>query len=211
MYTMRSLFPVLLLVITVNCVYGHTRTCSTHYTAWTPSGKGHLVYLDRQRVNCGHHARAMSGFRMQSQHRKDDVYIRYRFICCSLNRKYGGLSKQKYTNFDLDGKGNAVYLDRQRVDCGTRGLINDFWVRRNRPLNRIRYHYYCNNANSQYKVKCYSTSASCFTYDGKGKLYYLDRQNAQCKRGYSLSAFRLYRNSALDSWKYWYRCCSIQG
>ena len=208
---MRSLFAFFWLAISINCVDSAIeQSCTTHYTGWERSDQGNVVFLDRQRVNCGQEGKSMSGFQMQSQDRGDNVYIRYRYTCCSFNRKYCGFDKKRFTAFNSDGGGNAVYLDRHRVDCGSKGLINEFWLRRNGAGNQMRYEFYCCNAN-HYKVNCYSEYTSCLTYDGEGKNYYLDRQSVQCKDGYSLSAFRLYRNSAGDSWRYWYRCCSIQG
>ena len=51
------------------------------------------------------------------------------------------------TRFDEDGGGNAVYLDRQNVECGPNETINRFRLVResgpNGPTGKYRYDYYC--------------------------------------------------------------------
>ena len=51
------------------------------------------------------------------------------------------------TRFDEDGGGNAVYLDRQNVECGPNETLNRFRLVResgpNGPTGKYRYDYYC--------------------------------------------------------------------
>ena len=223
---------VAVVAIAIAFVLGSTDAqCSTRYTTWKDSSNGNLVYLDRHRLNCGHDRVALRSFKMETRHftttyrkwwrrkTRNHYHIRYRYQCCSLPTNpgssvvphYCGFTKEVTNTFTYDGKGNAVYLDRQRVECTQRGLLNDFWLERNPPHNnRVRYHYYCCSIRSIYwnRLSC-QTKVNVFTYDGEGKLFYLDRQDVRCDSGYYISYFRLERNGAGDSWRYIYRCCKI--
>ena len=220
---MRTAVVVILATLSVLAIFAQGQKCRTHRTGYSDSGNGNLVYLDRQRVNCGHDRSALSSFKMETKHyttthkgwwgrrkTKHHQHIRHRYTCCSFTPYYCGFNKEIKNAFTPDGRGDAVYLDRQPVNCGNRGILNDFRLERNRAHNHIRYHYYCCKVRPEYKMSCYNKRTH-FSYDGDGKLWHLDRQNVRCKYGHFLSYFRLERNSAHDSWRYSYRCCRIHG
>ena len=93
----------------------------------------------------------------------------------------------RYTQFNLDGRGKFVYLDRHRVACGKNQMI------------------------------CCTTSYPCyprtfhtrFTYDGRGNTVYLDRQNVKCSNQDFITYFHLNRNSHHNKVRYTYKCCNV--
>ena len=200
-YNMYIPYAVLLLAISISCACAHS--CSVHYTHWNSTGNnGNLVFLDRQRLNCGGPSKVMTGFQMRA--RSSDWHIRYRFQCCSFN---GTCRMSQMDNpFTQDGNGDAVYINRQRVTCGLRGLITEFRLDRNDAHDHVRYQYQCCNAH--HNLDC-ETRTNSYTIDGDGRAYYLDRQNVQCAHGYALNSFWLERNSGHTGWRYKYNCCRI--
>jgi len=180
--------------------------CRTKYTRYQTHSNGKMVYLDRHRMNCGGTGYVSSMFRLQRRGRK----MRYKFRCCNFKDKAVCRLVRKVTSFSKDGGGDAVFLDRHSANCGRNGFINDIRVQRNSRHNKIRYNYYCCQLKGKWRGRssCY-TKNTRMTYDGNGKVYYLDRQTVRCISGYGLSYFKLYRNSRHDRWAYNYRCCKV--
>ena len=85
----------------------------TFHTRFTYDGRGNGVYLDRQNVQCSYQD-FITYFHLNrnSYHNK----VRYTYICCNVpcGRKR---SYYTYTPWNLEGHGNAVYLDRHYVRC----------------------------------------------------------------------------------------------
>ena len=180
--------------------------CRTKYTSYQKHSNGNMVYLDRHRMNCGGTGYIASMLHLQRSGRK----MRYKYKCCSFRDKAVCRLVYKTTLFRSDGGGDGMYLDRHSVNCGRSGFINDIRVQRNSGHNKIRYSYWCCQLKWSWKRKsrCY-TKRTGMTYDGNGKVYYLDRQTVRCRSGYGLSYFRLKRNSRHDKWAYNYRCCKV--
>ena len=181
--------------------------CTTKYTRWNSDGRGKMVYFDRHRLNCGGSGNVLKMFHLQ----RSGGNIRFQFICCTLTAQVCR-NVRKTNRFTYDGKGDTVYLDRQRVSCGDHSYLNGYWLDRNSKHDHVRYNYYCCNLihrSQRSRTSCY-TSYTSFTYDGNGRSYYLDRQTVQCNHRYFLTYFRLVRNRGHDKWRYQYRCCQIR-
>lgn len=96
-------------------------------------GNGNVIYLDRHKVNCG--KRALQSFRLI---RPTKDTIAYAYQCSSENLQ--SVTSHE-TRANEDGKGNIVYLDRHKVNCGNRYLTG---FKLFRPTNdTIAYKYTC--------------------------------------------------------------------
>ena len=216
-------------VLTLLFTYASSQ-CTVHYTDYTQNDDGKLAALIHQRLNCGDDRVALKRFAMETRHwtttsrkwfrtrTKNHYEIRYRYECCPLPLPpgnsaipyYCGFGKEIANTFTPDGSGNAVFLERQPVQCTSRGILNDFWMEKNPPRNNsIRYNYYCCNVRPNYRMQCYAGSTPRFTDDGDGKVYHLKEQDVRCLSRYFISYFRLIRNAAGNQWRYNYRCCRV--
>eukprot|EP00112_Aurelia_sp_Birch-Aquarium-sp1_P018684 Seg4492.1 transcript_id=Seg4492.1/GoldUCD/mRNA.D3Y31 product=Coadhesin protein_id=Seg4492.1/GoldUCD/D3Y31 len=179
--------------------------CSYYSTTWQTHHGGKMEYIDRHRMGCRGVGKILAMFQLK----RSGGNMRYSYKCCHFPAA-SCTNQQKYTSFSYDGNGNAVYLDRHAADCSTTGFINDMRVQRNSGHNMVRYNYQCCNLSSQLRryASCY-ISATGYTFDGNGRVYYLDRQKVECRAGYALSYYKLERNSSHDHWRYRYRCCKV--
>lgn len=160
-------------------------------------GGGNVVYLDRQHVNCGDDA--LTRFHLT---RPSASTVSYRVHC--MEGVDSGKSDWHYTNADEDGGGNAVYLDRQHVNCGDTP-ITDFWLRR--PTNNtINYAFKCSNLPHNGQCRELVTQ---YDDDGGGNMVFLDRQNVECGEGEAMTSFRLGRNPTGNQIYYKYTCCTM--
>ena len=180
------------------------QNCSTKYTQLSSHGGGNMVYLDRHRVRCNGHGRIVHMFHLQ----RFGERIRYQYGCCNIAGAHACVPKQQYSAYSDDGGGQAIYLDRHAVNCGTTGFIADFRLERNPSQGHIRYKYSCCMLISKWSAAafCYDAYTN-FTFDGNGRVYYLDRQTVQCNPGYALSYFQLQRSN--NQYRYQYRCCTV--
>ena len=71
--------------------------------------------------------------------------------------------------------------------------------------NAIRYSFSCLQFGHRLST-CYD-AATPYTFDGNGKVYYLDKLTAQYRDNYYLNRFHLDRSGGGDSWGYRIRCC----
>lgn len=112
----------------------------------------------------------------------------------------------KYTTWNSHGRGNAVYMDRHRINCGGSGNVIQY-VKMQRSGSQIRFEYKCckllKNVCSLRKV------TNAFTYDGNGDTVYLDRQTVSCGSYGVLNDFWLSRSSNHKYWRYNYYCCDM--
>jgi len=160
-------------------------------------GGGNAVYLDRQHVNCGDDA--LNRFQLT---RPSKNTINYRVHC--LEGVNSGSTDWKKTKANEDGGGNAVYLDRHRINCGMKP-ISKFWLRRPTD-NQINYDYKCSNLSHTNECRVLSTP---FDDDGGGNAVYLDRQNVKCGKGEAMTEFVLRRNPEGNKIRYEYKCCKM--
>lgn len=142
-------------------------------------GNGHVVYLDRHNLNCG--TKAIQSFRL---YRPTKETIGYSYRCGS---KSMGKQTHKETRANEDGKGNFIYLDRHKVNCGNYALQSFRLIRPTKST--MAYVYKCGTKHLN-RVTNHTTKG---TYDGKGHVVYLDRQKSINCGSRSLTAFRLFR------------------
>jgi len=111
----------------------------------------------------------------------------------------------KVTEFDTDGGGEAIYLDRHSLHCPSGSVMNYMKLERNSDLNKIRYRYRC--CKSQLACSDSLTTNSQTTNGGSnGNTVFFDRQTIQCnKKG--ISYLKLDRSG--DNWNYKYDCCTV--
>lgn len=102
-------------------------------------GEGNSVYLDRQTISCGN-----GGISYLKLNRKYNNW-NYRYNCCYVSRVKGNISCQdRNSGFNDDGRGNAHYLDRHRMQCASdKEFITYLKLIRNSGHNKIRYNYKC--------------------------------------------------------------------
>ena len=165
-----------------------------------------MVYLDRHFMQCSQPGGVLSMFHLQH----NSGLIRYQYQCCKFARANTCNPQRRTSIYSDDGGGRAIYLDRHAADCGATGFITDFRVESNPSQGHIRYNYNCCILTSKWSTHalCYDAHTN-FSFDGNGRVYYLDRQTVRCNTGYALSYFRLQRNSALGQYRYHYRCCKV--
>ena len=98
-------------------------------------GMGNTIYLDRHHVKCGP-SEALSGFQLK---KNNDSNIKYDYECRD------GLYDltTHHTNFEDDGNGQNVYLDRHDVKCPSGKVLNSFQLKRNDDGDKYRYDYTC--------------------------------------------------------------------
>ncbi|XP_065064802.1 uncharacterized protein LOC135691014 [Rhopilema esculentum] len=181
--------------------------CNLAYTNYETHGGGNMVYLDRHRVQCAGSGSILSMFYLE----KNGEKIRFRYQCCKIEGQGVCSSSQKTSLFSEDGTGNTRYLDRHAMDCSTKGFISEFRLERNAAGNKVRYNYQCCQLSANWTglAQCY-TRHTGFTFDGNGRVYYLDRQMVSCDAGYALSYIQLQRNNiGGDQYRYIYRCCKV--
>lgn len=190
------------LILLANKAYG----CWDKYTDWNNAGNGNTVFLDRQRLNCGGSGNVLNMFKLERSG-SDPNQIRYKYKCCKHTGSSCSIRKVN-NRFTVDGGGEVIYLDRQRVACNSNGLVNDFKLSRNGAHNKYRYEYYCCDLNRS-RLSCHDSSTS-FTDEGNRTNFYLDRQTVACSNGNFLQSFRLKRNSpANNRIRYDITCCRV--
>ena len=85
----------------------------TFHTRFTYDGRVNAIYMDRQNFKCPYQD-FINYFHLNcSSHRNK---VRYTYRCCSVPCR----RKRSYytsTPWNLEGHGNAVYLDRHHVSC----------------------------------------------------------------------------------------------
>lgn len=107
------------------------------------------------------------------------------------------------TNFNSDGKGNSLYLDRHNIKCQDKSYLNSFKMWRDVDNKKYKYNYTC--VDSIHKNENYSKKMTELNDDGGGNIVYLDRHVIDCdKKG--ILGFRLDRGSTKDKIRYNYIC-----
>jgi len=105
----------------------------------------------------------------------------------------------KYTGWNSRGGGNAVYLDRHRMQCGSNEVVNMFHLLRSG--NNIRYQYKCCNVIPN--ILSYRGTNTGYQYNGGGNIVYLDRLSPSCNKGI-MGRIHLYRSG--NNWRYQFSC-----
>merc|ERR1712050_116819 len=92
---------------------------------------------------------------------------------------------------DIDGGGNAVYLDRHHVRCEAGEVLTSFKLLRPTDTT-INYNYQCaaTSGGSGWVEKTTPQDE----IDDDGNMVYLDRHHVRCPNAFALSCFRLVRD-----------------
>ena len=132
--------------------------------------------------------------------RPDDNSIQFQYKCSSG----GSLDTLvlKNTDYNDDGNGNAVYLDRHNIDCGKDSLISGLKLVRDGKGN-YQYQYQCAPSKTPLTCRQLSTPSND---DGGGNSVYLDRHDINCNTDESISQLKLVRNGD-HAYQYNYTCC----
>ncbi|VDI33629.1 uncharacterized protein [Mytilus edulis] len=184
------------LILLSDKVYG----CWDKSTNWNNAGNGNTVFLDRHRLSCGARGNVINMFKLE---RSGSNQVRYKFKCC---RHTGAECNIRRVNngFTSDGgKGEVIYLDRQRVFCN-KGLLNEFKLNRKTGGGSYRYQYKCCNLKG--RLRCQNSSTR-WTAEGDRTSFYLDRQTVACSGERFLQSFQLKRNNG--RLRYDIRCCRV--
>jgi len=154
--------------------YAKTSAKNTKDNDW---GSGNSIYLDRHRLNCG-----KGGIQRFQLKRPSTKKLDYKYTCVPGVK--ASQTGYKYTKSNDWGKGNMIYLDRHKVDCGKRP-ISDFQLRR--PAgDKIQYKYRCSNRNAA--GDCRNTATKWNT--PSSSTIYLDRHDVKCKPSEVLTKFK---------------------
>ena len=130
---------------------------------------------------------------------------RYEYVCCDLPVKCQS-HKKIATQWDDANNGDARYLDRHNVNCGTDSFMSAFKLNQ-QGSGRIRYNADCCRIPD--KKSCYPAKTP-FNDDGRGNTVYLDRHNVACRDNYAVSRFRMVRNDKGDKVQYHFTCCTVK-
>ena len=201
-----NLFLIIIAIVSTKLVFGWQ--CQGKNTPMNDDGSGFLhganmVYLDRHYVDCGGEGLVQFKLGRDGQY---GTHMNYGYTCCSISSETPGKSVSHSTSYTSDGDGNALYLDRQSVGCGSDGILTAFHLHRNGY--DIRYDFNCLhfNAADNGPLTCYDTATS-YEDDGDGNVHWLDRLNTQCQTNYYINSFQLNRGGGSHSWGYRFRCC----
>lgn len=109
---------------------------NARFTPWAPDGDGNTVFLDRHTIACGP-SEALTGFKLAYDIASSQ--IRFEYGCRDVNLKN---LKDYETNFEDDGEGKSIFLDRHAVKCPENTVLNAFRLVPNQS-NQYKYMYRC--------------------------------------------------------------------
>jgi hypothetical protein len=95
----------------------------------TDIGNKKTHFLDRQTVDCG--TNPINRFRLKTP----GGNIKYNFNCAENGKL--GTPQDQVTDWQKDGDGNIIFLDRLKVQCGDDSLITKFHYARNSKHDKV--------------------------------------------------------------------------
>lgn len=158
-------------------------------------------YLDRHDITCGNNA-----INNLKYGRNSDGSMNYTYQC-TKDGDLGTAIIDKETALNDNGGGNAVYLDRHKIECDNKYLLSGLKLNRKDDTNQIQYKYKCVPSNKE--LTC-TDKTTYWQEEGNGDTAYLDRHFVDCGAHGALSKLHLVRNSDLTRYKYNYTCCNIK-
>ena len=114
---------------------GITETTGKETTADVDGDPPHTVYLDRHTVDCDN--KPITQFRL---HRKDGDKIHYKYSCG--NTIPSNSCRDVTTEYNEQGDGNVIYLDRHAVNCNEGEYLSKFRLDAG-DTGKYRYEYKC--------------------------------------------------------------------
>lgn len=183
---------------------------STNFTPFGSEGGefNSSVFLAEHPLECAG-SNAITQFKLVRENSDGQATgnMRYEYSCNRITPLSAPTAKS--TDWNDEGNGNTVYLDRHYVACGPSEVISSFrLVRRLEsevPAGEFRYDYSCIDIGSENRT-IHETE---FNDDGGGRSIYLERHNISCPDGKALNSFGLVRNEMQTQYKYVYTCAEI--
>jgi hypothetical protein len=170
-------------------------------TDFNADGGGNTIFLDRHDINCD--GQPINQFKL-SRNPANWNQLRYDYQCSSGGNL--GQDVSKNTDFNNDGAGNTIFLDRHDIKCGSNEVLSQFKLNRN-PANggQYRYDYKCKTNNDQQPLSCRAVTTSANDF-GKGSTIFLDRHDIKCNDDEVLNQFKLTRPTD-GTINFNYTCC----
>lgn len=166
-------------------------------TAFQNDNGGNLSGMLNMNVDCGGKA-GLNQMRLTRDSTGKMVQQQY---TCLPSNDYGGLKAYNTGNQDWGG-GNAIYLDRHNVKCGTSEALMTWKFSSGAP-NTVRYDYQC--APMEGLTKC-TPMTTAWNEEGGGNMLFLDRHDVTCPGGTLLNRIQLIRDGK-GKYRYEYTCC----
>lgn len=128
-----------------NCISGGSfDNVISGKTIPTDAGNGDIRYLDRHNIDCSSKIlNNQYGGAITKLHynRDDDKNIHYQYSCLPSNVPL--TCRQVNTDFNDDGNGNSLYLDRHQIKCNDNEALSQFQLHRNDKGDQVQYNYTC--------------------------------------------------------------------
>lgn len=188
--------PVSTPVSTPSTLAPFSSSTSLQNTPWNDDGSGNALFLDRHNVNCD-----TNGINELYLKRDGDKKIRYEYRCSSGGKLQTPTAHT--TTLTPDGDGNANFLDRQNVDCGSNNVLTQLGLSRGADKKTYQYNFKC--APSTNNLTCRQASTP-WNDEGAGKSTYLDRHDIKCNSDEAISQLHLVRKGD-GNYHYEYTCC----
>ena len=174
----------------------------SYATSYDGTEGGKIVFLDRHTVSCG-----SSKVMVEWHISRSGTNIRYNYQCrkfqggfCTVSRKTGSLQDH--------GDGDIHFIDRQIINCGTKGFLTYFKLET--VDANARYIYDC----CEVSMKSWESAVTCNMHAtpwvADGALVDFDRLGSlSCPSGYGLSYFRFYYRNTNAEVRVEFRCCKF--
>jgi hypothetical protein len=128
----------------------------------------------------------------------------YKYAC--LNNMDAKVVSNKRTRINDSGRGNVIYLDRHKVDCGIKPItgfkLTDLASRR-----KIRYDYTCGESDKIKKPETCTARKSLWSNRPVNRLTDLSQIKANCMSNEYMSNFHLKHDGRGRRFRYEYTCC----
>ena len=128
----------------------------------------------------------------------------YKYAC--LNNMDAKVVSNKSTRINDSGRGNVIYLDRHKVDCGKKPItgfkLTDLSSRR-----KIKYDYTCGESDKIKKPESCIVRNSLWSNRPVNRLTDLSKLKANCMSNEYMSSFDLKHDGRGRRFRYEYTCC----
>jgi hypothetical protein len=128
----------------------------------------------------------------------------YKYAC--LNNMDAKVVSNKSTRINDSGRGNVIYLDRHKVDCGKKPItgfkLTDLSSRR-----KIKYDYTCGESDKIKKPESCIARNSSWSNRPVNRLTDLSKLKANCMSNEYMSSFDLKHDGRGRRFRYEYTCC----
>lgn len=116
-------------------------------TDWNDAGNGDTRYLDRHNVECEPN-QALTDFRLIKEETTGRIGFEYGCANVHLDNVV-----QYETEFNDDGRGESIYLERHNVSCPSETVLNAFRLVRNEAQDNYKYVFKCGRIAAERHLK----------------------------------------------------------